>query len=355
MKKQTIIYRVCAALMVAATFNSCKKSFLDEDYKSGYSVEAITDENGFKAAVAGLQNTFRTDYSSIQGGLAALNIGTDIASGGQVVGAYMSPFQDYKQLIPQDATSKYCWQWCYRVINGANNIIQAAYAPKATITAAQRNLYVAEASFFRAYAYNFLGTLFGGVPIITEPLSAPKTDFVRATKEEVVNLVISDLKFATTYLPDITKVASQGRINQAAASQLLAEAYLRAGKGDSAELATKAIIGGNQFALVKTRYGIKRTQPGDAFYDMFLYGNQRRSQGNTESIWVVEQQYLVNGGGLPADNTGDQHRREWVPFYKRIGYAGGRFSWRPWYRAYPSDQLVGVPVIRSERYAQFTI
>ncbi|WP_295127991.1 RagB/SusD family nutrient uptake outer membrane protein [uncultured Chitinophaga sp.] len=319
MNKRTFIYRMGMALIAAVLFTACQDKFLEEDFKAGYSGDAIIDDAGFRAAIAGLQTTFRNnDYSSVQGGLASLAVGTDIAVGGQIVGAYMSGFQDYKQLIPQDASAKFHWTWCYKIINLSNNIIQAANGPAVTLTTAQKALYIAEASFYRGYAYNFLSILFGGVPVLTAPVTAPKTDYVRATKAEVLRLIISDLKYASENLPDISKVASQGRINQAAALQLLAEAYLRAGKGDSAEIATKAIIGSNLFSLVKARYGINKDKPGDPFYDMFVYGNQRRSQGNTEAIWVVEQQYNVNGGGLPADNTGDQHRREWVPFYVNV-------------------------------------
>jgi hypothetical protein len=74
------------------------------------------------------------------------------------------------------------------------------------------------------------------------------------------------------------------------AMQLLGEVYLRMGKPELAETQLKAIIDSGKFKLVKNRYGIKTSLKGDYYSDMFVYGNQRRSQGNTEALWVLEQE-----------------------------------------------------------------
>lgn len=38
-----------------------------------------------------------------------------------------------------------------------------------------------QALFFRAYFYNFLANLYGGVPLILEEATEPRKDYVRAT------------------------------------------------------------------------------------------------------------------------------------------------------------------------------
>ncbi|HYG20065.1 MAG TPA: RagB/SusD family nutrient uptake outer membrane protein, partial [Ohtaekwangia sp.] len=64
------------------------------------------------------------------------------------------------------------------------------------------------------------------------------------------------------------------------------------------------------------RYGVKSTEPGDAFSDMFRPGNQRRSQGNTEVIWNFE---IVNRRDIPNSIGGDpQQRRVWGCGYHNI-------------------------------------
>jgi starch-binding outer membrane protein, SusD/RagB family len=68
--------------------------------------------------------------------------------------------------------------------------------------------------------------------------------------------------------------------------------------------------------LITARYGVKSTTAGDAFSDMFLKGNQRRSSGNTEAIWVLEQE---NPATVPGGQTGSpQQRRQWGAAYYQI-------------------------------------
>ncbi|WP_143307150.1 RagB/SusD family nutrient uptake outer membrane protein [Chitinophaga vietnamensis] len=300
-------------LMMTGLF-SCSQHFLDEELKSSYTPgNTLVDELGFEAASTGMLSTFRNDYGNTQGLLATFYVGTDMAYTGQP-NALQAPFDDYRNLNPQVGSVSTIWNWCYNLINNANGIIAASANPKASLTDAQRAFYKAEASFFRAYAYNHLSILFGGVPIITAPVATPRTDYVRASEADVIKLMIDDLTFAEANLPDPANVKKQGRISKYAASQLLAEALLRANRPADAAAAAQRIIDSKFYTLITARYGVKANQPGDPFADMFTYGNMRRSQGNTEAIWVIEQQYNTPGGGASFD----QRRREWGPFYVNV-------------------------------------
>jgi hypothetical protein len=205
----------------------------------------------------------------------------------------------------QDDAARRYWEWAYQVINAANLIIDNVDDPAMPMSEGNRNSIAGEARFFRAYAYNFLTTLYGSVPLVEKPISAVKTDFTRAPLGDILNFMVSDLTFAATHIPPVTKIKKPGRINQAAAQQLLAEVYLRVGKPDLAEQQCLAIINSGHFSLINARYGVKKSQPGDPFSDMFVYGNQRRTQGNTEAIWVNEQEFNMPGGST----NNDQHRR----------------------------------------------
>jgi hypothetical protein len=257
--------------------------------------------------------------------LCIFQVGTDVVIDGNGNGEEI-PYHNYNTLNSQDVAALYYWTWAYKVITNANQIIKGASDSSTPLSVSGRNGYLAEARFFRAYAYNFLATLWGGVPLIEQPLSAPKTDFTRATLATVNDFINADLLFAAVNLPVIDAVKKPGRISKEAAQQLLAEVYLREGKPDLAEVQTKNVISSGAFAITTDRYGIKKDQPGDAFSDMFLYGNQRRRQGNKEAIWVEEEEYNIDGGS----SSYDQHRRVWVPaYYQVIGMAicdslGGR-------------------------------
>ncbi|MEO8404204.1 MAG: RagB/SusD family nutrient uptake outer membrane protein [Chitinophagaceae bacterium] len=336
MKKKIIV--IAGVCIVFQLFSSCKKTFLDEKPYSAYAPETLTDSLGFEASITGLYNHLSTffSYSDPQGWPSVWHAGTDIAfvPPTQKQGIEV-PYYDYTQLIATDGAASYTWSWSYKMINNTNIIIKSIENPGlGGMTQKNKDNTDGEARFFRAYAYNMLATLFGRVPLITEPLTAPKTDFTRSSLDSVNNQIVQDLIFAGTNLPDIDNVKSNSkgkmysRANKAMAQQLLAEVYLRMNKPDLAEQQCNAIITSNKFSLITARYGVKASQPGDPFSDMFWYGNQRRNQGNREGIWVMEQENpsIVTGG----ITNNPQQRRNWgAAYYAVTGMAicdslGGR-------------------------------
>jgi starch-binding outer membrane protein, SusD/RagB family len=323
--KKNIVTILCVYLVLQGLY-SCNKKFLDEKLYSYYAPETLTDSLGFDAAAIGLYYQLGLFFSKsdAQGWPSVWNAGTDIAyvPPTQKQGIEV-PYYDYTQLISTDGAASFTWSWAYQMINNANNIIVNAENPAVTsLSDAGKNAINGEARFFRAYAYNTLGTLFGKVPLITEPLAKPKTDFTRASLDSVNAQIVADLTFAATYLPTIDNLKSNskgklyGRANKAMAQQLLAEVYLRMGKNDLAEAQCQAIINSGKFSLTKARYGVKTSQPGDPFSDMFVYGNQRYGQGNKEAIWVME---LENTATVVGGYSGaPQQRRNWGAAYYQI-------------------------------------
>jgi len=325
MKKNIIISVGIIAML--QLFSSCKKTFLAEEVYSAYAPETLADSLGFEASVVGLQNHLSNffSYADRQGWPSVWQAGTDIAfvPPTQKEGIEI-PYYDYNQLIATDAAASYTWSWAYRMINNANIIISNADNTTSGMTQTNKNSIKAEALFFRAYAYNILTTLYGKVPLVTTPLTAPKTDFVRSSVDSVNNLIIADLVFATNNLTDVGSLSSKlnangkpaARANKYMAMQLLAEVYLRAGKPDLAEAQCNAVINSGKFSLVNARYGIKAASPGDPFADMFIYGNERRYQGNKEAIWVMEQENPSTVTGGITNNP--QQRRNWGAAYYQI-------------------------------------
>ncbi len=331
MKKYIIIISGLFGILV---FTSCKKNFLDEKPYSSYAPQTLSDSLGFEASVVGLHNQLSLFFSKsdAQGWPSVWHAGTDIAfvPPTQKQGIEV-PYYDYTQLISTDGAASFTWTWAFQMINNANVIIKNAENPNLEgITQAGKNSVAAEAKFFRAYAYNMLTTFFGKVPLLTAPLTAPKTDFVRASLDSVNNLIVSDLTFGAANLTDVGSITSKtnangkpaARANKYMAMQLLAEVYLRMGKNDLAEQQCSNIINSGKFALTTTRYGVKAAQPGDPFSDMFLYGNERRYQGNKEAIWIMEQENpnTVTGGITGAP----QQRRNWGAAYYNINSPDGK-------------------------------
>ena len=275
------------AAVLAMAFASCKKSFLDEKPYSSYTPLTLTDSLGLEASAIGLYNlqTGILTYSSAQGWPSVWQVGTDVANATVQQQGIEVPYYNYSQLTATDGAASYIWGKYYALINNANSIIDNTENPATTkIGALGKKQIEAEAKFFRAYAYNNLATLFGGVPLIIHALSAPKTDFTRATLNDVNAQIVSDLTYASANLYELNagnaKTNAQGkpvsRANKYMAMQLLAEVYLRMGKNDLAEQQAQAVINSGKFSLVKGRYGVRAGGAGDYYSDMFVYGNQRR-------------------------------------------------------------------------------
>ncbi|MFT3844350.1 MAG: RagB/SusD family nutrient uptake outer membrane protein [Lacibacter sp.] len=327
-KTNLIILAVFAGFLIS--LSACKKTFLDEEVYSSYAPQTLTDSLGFEASVIGMHNLLSTffSYSDPQGWPSVWHAGTDIAlvPPTQKQGIEV-PYYDYTQLISTDGAASYTWNWGYRMVNNANIIIKNIESGNVgNMSTKNKNSINGEARFFRAYAYNILATCFGKVPLVKEPLTAPKTDFTRASLDSINALIIEDLTFAAANLPEpsnlgsTTKTNADGkpiaRANRYQAMQLLAEAYIRSGKPALAEAQCDAIINSGKYTLTSSRYGIKSSLPGDPFNDMFWYGNQRRYQGNREAIWVMEQENPTNVVGGITNNP--QQRRNWGAAYYQI-------------------------------------
>lgn len=335
MKKYIKIF--IAVVVVLSATTSCKKTFLDEKIYSSFTPTALSDSLSFEAAIIGIQNQYalwhtlgNSDVNS-QGFLCVWQMGTDVAynKAPADLDPFAVPYTNYENLTSTDPAALFVWKWAYNLINNCNTVITKVDA--APMGQANKNSIKAEASFFRAVAYNTIATLFGKVPIITEPIAGPKTDFTRAPLADVNALITGDLTFAKTNLPSVAAVKSNSkgrmysRANKSMASQLLAEVYLRTGQNNLAEAECDAVINSGDFNLVTSRYGVKASQPGDAFSDMFIYGNQRKGQGNRESIWTVEIENpntVVGGAGMASSTlfpgyvfAAPQHRRVWANRY----------------------------------------
>lgn len=312
------ILKIAFVLMGIAIITACSDAFLDEEVLDAYAPTTLDNKLGFEAAAIGLYNHYSTwltttDDQTIHG---MFQLGTDIVwnpmgrSNGNA-----RPYHEYTTLTASDGAASKYWKYLYKLINNSNVLINNAENTTSTdMTVADKEAYNGEAKFFRAYAYNMLVTLYGGVPLVTEPLTEPKTDFVRASVKDIDAIIKADLLLAIDKLPTVQD-AIESRATKAMARQLLAEVYLRTNEPELAEQQCTQIIGSGFYSLVKDRYG-DTGFAGDAFSDMFRVGKQRRSQGNTEAIWVLQQE---NPTDVSGGKTGDaQQRRVWGAGYHDI-------------------------------------
>ena len=302
MKLRNIIYSALAVSALALT--SCSDSYLDETMYSSYGID-VTD---VEAKVIGLHYKYADlwGWSDQQGFVGCWQDGTDVGAPGDTQGVEV-PFYQYGSLNAENGGVNKLWTSLYSIINSANIIINTE-----NVDAAAKG----EAEFFRAYAYNMLVTLWGAVPLITESKAEPRTDFVRNAVTEVDAVIAADLNDAIANLPEVDKTKTQNRINKDCARILAGEAFNRMGKYSEAEAAVSATINSGNYKLITERYGKYLADAGDYYSDMFRWHNQRRSEGNTEGIWVFQMEYErdVTGGTINAP----QQRRNWVAAFHKL-------------------------------------
>ncbi|WP_247235336.1 RagB/SusD family nutrient uptake outer membrane protein [Telluribacter sp. SYSU D00476] len=317
---------ICLTALLTLVATSCNEDFLDEKPLDRFSPEnLLTNRAGFETVLVALHKAAREERTLDRPD--QMGAGTDVATSGVADGRF---FNNYKEILPNDQIVNYYWDWAYTdMLKNSNLIISRAENPEVKWTEEEKNQIVAEARFFRAFTYNVLVNLFGGVPIIDRELTEPRFDFTRATRAEVLHFVKEDLEFAAQWLPKVeNNPAKDGRIFQAAAYHLLAEVHISLGLetkdasyfDKSIAAATKVIDGSaGEYRLMTQRFG-NTNRPGDVFSDLFWTGQQNRASGNMESIWVVQHEDFTVGGGIQQNHD----LRWWGPKFEDIRSPDGK-------------------------------
>ncbi|MDX9880451.1 MAG: RagB/SusD family nutrient uptake outer membrane protein [Prolixibacteraceae bacterium] len=234
-------------------------------------------------------------------------------------------FSDYGTINPDRGTFYEIYTTWYYVIARANLAIYAAELPQVAWGSAAEKAYVlAQARFFRAFAYRNLAELFGGVPIVTEIATSPRYDYERVSRVETYQFAISEMEAIENDLPETT--AAGGRIVRGAAQHNLCELYLAMGiqlaadgNASAAQAAfTKSVnygdkvINGGTYSLMDSRFGTRKNeqfviidiykngvfnaaQKADTlklmtnyYWDLFQEGNVNYQDGNKECIWALQ-------------------------------------------------------------------
>lgn len=281
---------------------SCKKSFLDEVPLSIYTPDnSLQTASQFQLATNNVYNGIRNIYMG--------NINLDTYFGLYYATDFAFNATDYDPaaklnaykatMVPTYFIPQNIWTAFYKIITNANLIVNRV--PKSTqLTDAEKNSFLGQALFFRAYSYNMLANLYGGVPIELNELSEPRYDYVRASREEVYTQCKTDLQQAIGLLSDINSV-NDGVVNKQIAQHILAEVLISLKDYDGAIASASKVINFPGVSLMTGRFGRRSTLPGDAYRDLFEYNNQNYSTGNHEGLLVI--QTALNNSAAVGDQT----------------------------------------------------
>lgn len=314
------IIKISSFLLLLIAGISCNKSFLEESPLALIAPDNLyVNKAGFESGLYGLYSQWREERKGINGSsndmaITAAMVGVDNAYSLRPAGnAPEQVFNDFGvRLNSSDAYVRRLWEWLYRIINGANTIIDRAENPSINWTEKDKKQIVGEARLIRAWAYRHLTFLYGDVPLnLTESKgSSIKTDWDRTPVADVRKAMEADLLYAEANMSDLPLV--EGRASKVVAQHYLAELYLTTGDYVKAKEKALLVTQNTNYSLITSRYGTQASLPGTPFTDMFLDRNSNRSQGNREALWVIQNEYLSTGGDANI------MRRWWVNRYNDI-------------------------------------
>ena len=268
MKKYIYILAVSTILL----YNSCD-DFLNETPETFYTTDnAFTTpgqvDQALIAAYSQIRDLVANPDNSSWIGTLRFN-GTDMYDVANIRKG--NTFNDYGLMNPSHGNFYNAYSTFYQLSAKMNLAINAANNPDLSWSSEEeKNYALAQAKFFRAYAYRNLGELWGGVPLVLQMYFEPKYDFVRSTRLETYQCAIDDLEAA---LPDLPEQTEQGgRIVKGAAQHYLCELYLAKGieeeqngtsgsdSFDKSILYGDMIINGSIYNLMTERFGTRKDE-----------------------------------------------------------------------------------------------
>lgn len=310
---KSLKYSLISIISLITVFSCDESKFLEEKPLSIYSPENSMETNEqFQISLNHLYNRVRyTVWNMDPDSRLALFYATDMAFNAT---DYYTPakLNDYKNvMVPTFSVVSNVWNNTYDVIANANMILDRL--PKASqVSEADAKVIRGEALLFRAYSYRNLCHLFGGVPLSLKEEATPRRDYVRATREETYQQIRNDLEEAVSLLPDINQV-KDGKVSKQVAQHLLAEIYISLGLNDDAIRVAGEVINHPATGLMTDRFGSRKNEQGDVYWDLFRLNNQNRTtHGNTEGLWVLQNEY---------QNVGSENwNMPWcvIPYYQNI-------------------------------------
>ena len=243
------------SMLIVSISTGCKKDFLDVPPQGALTVEqALVDPAAADKLVTGAYNSL---YSQGTVGLK-LVIAADVTSDDSDKGSTPSDAGfggnelDVFTYTPNTLIFNDLWVEHYKGINRINQALNVLEA--GTYAEATKKRLIGEVRFLRGYFYFNLVRMFGAVPKLIRVPNASEANAdefqTRATKEAIYQVIVDDLLYGVTNLPEKGAAGSQvGRATKGAAQSLLSKVYLYQQKYQLAFDASLTVINSNKYSL----------------------------------------------------------------------------------------------------------
>lgn len=239
--------------ITALLFTGCSKDFLKEGPTDLISTDQLTqaakqDPGLLNGNIAGLYTTMYatgtggTDLNHDDFGQKGYDIFTDMLCSDMVLGAvnygWYTNIVRYQVSLDYTQTEDYMvWRYYYRIIFGANTVIDALGGNDAKLETAEAKHTMGQAKAMRAYAYFYLTQFYskeygdGSQKILPIYDNTKVPNQSKSTAKDVFNLVVSDLTDAISNLSDFNR-STKDQVDATVAKGLLSYALAYRGSTD---------------------------------------------------------------------------------------------------------------------------
>jgi len=216
--------KIYSVIALSLFVTACKKSdFLKENPEDRFVTSNFF--SGQKDAQAAVDAVYNQLYSIYQRNMILLNdLPTDDEKNGLGMPNQFLIDLEFLRYTSENTFVRDMWSLNYSGIQRANSALNNIGSITMEETVKKRLL--GEASFLRALYYFNLVRFYGDVPLITKLESIQDALIPRSPKEDVYKLIIADLQFAESSLPQTYTSANAGRATSGAAKVLLGKVYL---------------------------------------------------------------------------------------------------------------------------------
>ncbi|AYB31959.1 RagB/SusD family nutrient uptake outer membrane protein [Chryseolinea soli] len=245
---KTLNNHILAVLLILISATSCDLDKLDVAPLDKLS------SSGFWKTESDVQASLTANYAFLKNNSAAVSLffpaGWDaLSDDGYNQYPWDGQLTEISTSGPTPNTGGYVYNTyniCYQAIAAVNDLLY--HVKDIPMEESNRNKYIGEAKFLRAYFYFYLAQLYGNVVIMTEPATTSfREPKAKSTRAEVLALINADLEDAVSKLPD--QAYGDGHAVKASAQGFQARVFLYQGKWPDAAAAAKAVIDGGKASL----------------------------------------------------------------------------------------------------------
>ena len=199
------------------------------------------------------------------------------------------------------------WTETYRGVYRCNQVLNNVPNIDFGTDTALKNRLLGEAHFVRALYYWNLVTLWGNVPLITEPVEASSRE-PQGTVQQGWDFILADLKAAEAALPVSYTGNDLGRATKGAAITLMGKVYMQQRKWAEAQAQFQKVIDLGTYGLAEN------------FYDNFTVAGEN----NKESIFEIGFSDKFQGNGQDVAGSSQGFQRPQFFGARGVGWCDGQ-------------------------------